>query len=50
MNAFRKIFLNHIINKIKAIAIPITDINDRNAWKLTSIGEYSVETATSALY
>lgn len=33
-------FSDHIINKIEAISIPITNINDRSAWKFTLNGEY----------
>lgn len=39
---------DHIGGKINAIHIPITDIEDKLAWKFTYRGEYSVKTKTWA--
>lgn len=42
------ILTNHIINKIKAIPIFISDIEDRIKWKFTSNGQFSLKSITWA--
>lgn len=38
--------LNKIVNKIKAIPIPLMDVSDRHVRKFTSTSESSVKTTT----
>lgn len=40
------VLFNHIIDKIGAIHIPVTDIDDELAWEYIVIVEYSIKIAT----
>lgn len=43
MRKLENILPIHVINKIKAILIPFSDINDKMAWGFSQDGNYSFE-------
>lgn len=43
IDMFINILLEQIINKIKAIPIPVTNMDDKIIWKITFNGEYLVQ-------
>lgn len=44
MSNLNNILTKEIINKIRVIPIPLTNMEDKLAWKLTIIGEFSIKT------